>query len=113
MAQKIEAASSHGIDAFIFDWYYYNDGLFLERGLEEGFMKADNRDKMKFSLMWANHDWMDIHPMKLNIKPAVLYPGTVTPRVFEEMTDYIIKNYFKNDSYWMINGKPYFSIYHL
>ena len=26
MAQKIDAAADHGIDAFIFDWYYYDDG---------------------------------------------------------------------------------------
>src|SRR5271163_3640596 len=26
MAQKIAAAADHGINAFIFDWYYYNDG---------------------------------------------------------------------------------------
>jgi hypothetical protein len=26
MAQKIAAAADHGIDAFIFDWYYYDDG---------------------------------------------------------------------------------------
>ena len=31
MAQKIAAAADHGINAFIFDWYYYDDGLFLER----------------------------------------------------------------------------------
>lgn len=113
MAQKIEAASNHGIDAFIFDWYYYNDGLFLQRGLEEGFMKAKNCKKMKFALMWANHDWMDIHPMHLDKKPAVLYPGAVTPEVFGTMADYIIKTYFKHESYWLIDGRPYFSIYDL
>jgi hypothetical protein len=30
MAQKINAASKHGVDVFIFDWYYYNDGPFLQ-----------------------------------------------------------------------------------
>ena len=29
MANKINAAADHGISAFIFDWYYYNDGPFL------------------------------------------------------------------------------------
>lgn len=113
MAQKIEAASSHGIDAFIFDWYYYNDGLFLERGLEEGFMKASNNSKMKFALMWANHDWIDIHPMSVDKKPGLLYPGKLSPDVFDQMTDYVIDRYFKHPSYWKINNRPYFSIYDL
>ena len=40
MARKIDAAADHGIDAFIFDWYYYDDGPFLERGIEKGFFDA-------------------------------------------------------------------------
>jgi len=31
--QKIRAAADHAISAFIFDWYWYNDGPFLERAL--------------------------------------------------------------------------------
>ena len=30
MARKVDAAADHGVDAFIFDWYYYDDGPFLE-----------------------------------------------------------------------------------
>jgi len=40
MRKKIETAANYGIDAFIFDWYYYEDGLFLERALENRFMPA-------------------------------------------------------------------------
>src|SRR5688500_5782128 len=29
MAQKIGAAADYGVDAFIFDWYYYDDGPYL------------------------------------------------------------------------------------
>ena len=36
MAQKIDAAADHGIDAFIFDWYYYEDGPFLDRADRSG-----------------------------------------------------------------------------
>ena len=43
MAQKIAAAADHGIDAFIFDWYYYNDGPFLDRPIDIGFLKADEQ----------------------------------------------------------------------
>lgn len=113
MATKIKAAADSGIDAFIFDWYYYNDGLFLERGLEEGFMKAKNNNRMKFGLMWANHDWIEIHPKKLNAPTPLLYPGVVTPETFNTMCDYVINTYFKHPSYWLVDGKPYFSVYDL
>ena len=38
MEMKINTASHYGVDVFIYDWYYYNDGPFLQRGLENGFM---------------------------------------------------------------------------
>ena len=113
MAQKIDAAADHGIDAFIFDWYYYNDGPFLERGLEKGFLAAPNNRRLKFALMWANHDWQDIQPRKLDVPPKLLYPGRVSPETFDKLTDYVIAKYFKQPNYWRIDGKPYFSIYEL
>ena len=118
MAQKIEAAAEHGIDAFIFDWYYYDDGLFLERGIEEGFFGAKNNDRMKFALHWANHDWLDIHPvdsasLTQEGGPEMLYPGAITPTTWDRMTDYVIETYFKHPSYWLVDGAPYFSVYDL
>jgi hypothetical protein len=118
MARRIDAASDHGIDAFIFDWYFYNDGPFLERALDEGFLNAPNNDRMKFALMWANHDWVDIHPAKIDgvnadCSAKLLYPGAVTTETFERVMDYCIEHYFTHPSYWLMNGCPYFSIYEL
>ena len=118
MEQKIDAAADHGLDAFIFDWYYYNDGLFLERRIEEGFFGAKNNDRIKFGLMWANHDWIDIFPVDSATLlgeggPELLYPGIITLETWDRMTDYIIKTYFKHPSYWLIENAPYFSIYDL
>ena len=115
MAKKINAAADHGIDAFIFDWYWYNDGPYIERGLEKGFMKAPNADRLKFAIMWANHDWKDIHPAKLEEcrdgRYRTLYPGKVTPQTFETIVQHTIEVYFKHPSYWKIDGAPYYSIY--
>ena len=113
MQQKIAAATDHGIDAFIYDWYFYNDGAFLERGLEKGFMQAPNADRLKFGLMWANHDWAEIFPSSAKIEPRVIYPGRVSQEGWQRMNDYAISTYFKHPSYWKIDGKPYFSIYDL
>ncbi|MBO5680908.1 MAG: glycoside hydrolase family 99-like domain-containing protein [Lentisphaeria bacterium] len=112
MAQKIDAAADAGIDVFIFDWYYYDDGPFLNRGLEEGFFNAPNRSRMKFCTMWANHDWVDIHPAVLKNYP-LLYGGLVTPETFRKICKLHIEDYFRRPEYFCLDGKPYFSIYEL
>ena len=113
MAKKIAAAADHGIDAFIFDWYYYNDGPFLERPIDEGFLKATNNHRLKFAFMWANHDWLEIQPYKRGTPQQLLYPGKVTPATFDRICDHVIKDYFQHPSYWRIEGRPYFSFYDL
>ena len=112
MARKIDAASDAGIGVFIFDWYYYNDGPFLERALEEGFLNAPNRGKMKFCTMWANHNWYDIHPAPLTDR-QLLYPGVFTRETFEKVAQIHIRNYFSRPEYYTLDGCPYFSIYEL
>jgi hypothetical protein len=49
MAQKINAAANHGVDVFIFDWYYYNDGPFLQDTVNRGYLRAPNHDGVKFA----------------------------------------------------------------
>jgi len=117
MARKIDAAANHGVNAFLFDWYFYRDGPYLERALEQGFWQAPNRERLKFAIHWANHDWLDIHPAKLSEirqrASRLLYPGALSPAAFEAMTADVIERYFKHPSYWLIDGAPYFSIYDL
>ncbi len=113
MEMKIDAAADHGIDYWIFDWYWYDDGQFLERSLEKGYFGAKNNHRVKFCCMWANHDWQNIHPMKMRDMHETLYPGKVSPKTFEAITDHVIEKYFKHPSHFMIDGCPYFSIYEL
>lgn len=112
MKKKIRTAAEYGIDYFIFDYYYYNDGPFLEDCLDKGFLPAVKGEIFKFALMWANHDWTDIHPCNHKSRP-LLYPGLVTKENFVRITDEIIERYFKHPNYYAPDNKPYFSIYHL
>src|SRR5271163_1006445 len=41
-AKKIDAAANARLDAFIFDWYWYDDGPFLQGALEGGYLRAQN-----------------------------------------------------------------------
>ena len=113
MAQKIDAAADYGVDAFIFDWYHYDDGPFLSRTIDEGYLKAPNNARVKFALMWANHDWVDLFPATKDGGRPLIYPGKVTPETFDRVCDHVIADYFCHPSYWKIDGRPYFSIYEL
>jgi len=75
----------YGIDVFIFDWYWYDDGPFFERGLDDGFLKAPNGDRINFSLMWANHDWIDIHPYKKEANKKCCIPENSKKKTFDQV----------------------------
>jgi hypothetical protein len=113
MAKKIAAASDNNVNCFIFDWYWYADGPFLQNCIENGFLEAENTNKLKFSLMWANHDWNDIFPATSSDKWHNFTKGNINESEFENMTDYIIEKYFIKPNYWKVNGGLYFSIYDL
>ena len=113
MEKKIAAAADHGLTAFIFDWYWYEDGPYLERALEKGFFGAANADRLKFSLMWANHDWHDIHPAGRSTPRVTLAQGVVSSAAFLRATDHVIAQYFKRPNYWRVPGGCYFSFYDL
>jgi hypothetical protein len=121
MARKIDAAADHGVSTFIFDWYMYEDGPFLNRCLDEGYLKAPNCERLSFSLMWANHDWINIHPAKAfppdqywqRTREGLLYPGKVGPEAFERIADDLVARYFTHPWYWKLDGAPYFSLYDL
>jgi hypothetical protein len=120
MERKIEVADRYGVDFFIFDWYYYDSAEFLNRALDEGYFGAANNADVPFCLMWANHHWRDLFPMKLNTAPlkwtanevkAQIWSGHVAGELFDQMTDLIIEKYFKHPAYYKIDGAPYFSIF--
>ena len=113
MEKKIDGAADHGIDYWIFDWYWYNDGPFLNRCLEKGFFGAENNRRVKFCCMWANHDWVELFPAKRGAAHQLLYPGAVTRKTFDGLVDHVIERYFKHPAHWTIDGCPYFSVYHL
>ncbi len=113
-AKEIDLAADNGIDVFIYDWYWYsNTGQYLQEGLEKGFLKATNKDRLKFALMWANHDWLNIQPATFDNSRIKLTEGGVTFSLWDTISTYIVEKYFKQPNYWKIDGKPYFSIYEI
>ena len=111
MSQKIKAAADHGIDAFVFDYYWFSDGPYRERCLLEGFLPSPNCRDIQFALMWANHDPIYAHPSSYYKRSMPLWSGDVSPETFVKCTDHVIKTYFTQPNYLRVRGKLYFSFY--
>lgn len=114
MAKKIDAAVSHGVNCFIFDWYWYDNKPFLEGAINNGFLKANNVDDIDFYLMWANHDIANFWDITIShLKRHSLKPGFVDFETFKVIVDRVISKYMMHPSYYKIDGAPVFSIFHL
>ncbi len=109
----IDAAVDHGINVFVYDWYWYDGGPFLESALNDGFLKAKNNSKMQFYIMWANHDvkrnYWNVHKYKDDT--SLLWNGAVDWNNFKIIVDRVIGQYFKQPNYFKIDGKPVFSVF--
>ena len=48
MEFQIKEALRHGVNVFIYDWYWYDRRPFLEQCLDDGFLGAPNNGDMQF-----------------------------------------------------------------
>jgi len=112
-AREIDLAADHGLTGFIYDWYWYEGKPFLNRALEQGFLQAPNRNRLKFALMWANHDWVHLFPASADGERPMLMKGAAHRASFDALVDYVLENYFCQPNYLTLEGAPYFSIYEL
>ena len=113
MEMEIEQATRHGVNVFIFDWYWFDGRPFMETTLTDGFLKAPNKDKMKFYLMWANHNvenYWDTRIAKYGGE-NIIWRGGVDREEFEKSCKRNIEMFFKQPNYYKIDGKPVFMIY--
>ena len=112
MEMEIEAAVDHGVNVFIYDWYWFDRRPFLENCLNDGFLGAKNNGKMKFYLMWANHNagvtWDKRNSHDFD---TIVWNGDVDRREFERAMNRVIEKYFRLPNYYTIDGKPVFMIY--
>ncbi len=116
MEKQIDCATEHGVNVFIYDWYWFDRRPFLECCLNNGFLGAGNKDKMKFYIMWANHNANHLWNRELSdteCSETVIWQGGIDMQGFREMCDRLIDKYFGLPNYYTIDGCPVFMIYEL
>ena len=113
MEKKIDAAVSHGVNVFIYDWYWYCGRPFLEDALDKGFLGASNNGKMKFFIMWANHHVNQGWNNKVsdNMKDGWIWRGWQSGDEYRKIVARWIANYFLRPNYYRICGKPVLMVY--
>lgn len=110
MEFQIDQALKYGVNTFIYDWYWYDRRPFLEQCLNEGFLGAKNNGKMKFYLMWANHDANYTWDKRQSGLNEVIWLGSQPKEEFDKVCSRVTE-YFRRPNYYRINGCPVFSIY--
>ncbi len=100
-----EMASSFGIEAFCFYYYWFNGKRLMDMPLDKF---ADDADiKQDFCIMWANENWTrtwDGHDSEVLIQQDYLESD-------EEAFIADTVRYMSNDRYMKVNGRPLFILY--
>ena len=116
MEMQISEATRHGVNVFIYDWYWYDGRPFLENCLNDGFLKAKNCNDMKFYIMWANHDANHLWSKELSDTECgnvTIWQGAVDREEFRKLSRRLCDKYFGLENYYKIDGCPVFMIYEL
>lgn len=109
----INTALEHGVNTFVYDWYWFDHYPYLESALNDGFLKAPSNEKMEFFIMWANHNvkhnYWNYH--KWGSDDSLLWTGTIDPADWPVIVKRVISQYFGRPNYTKIDGKPVFAIF--
>ncbi len=109
----IDTALKYGVNTFIYDWYWFMNGPYLEGAVNDGFLKASNNEKMNFYLMWANHfvkrNYWNYH--KYGDDESILFDPVIDEDNYRIIVDRIINQYFTRPNYVKIDGCPVFGIF--
>ena len=113
IARRIDAALASGINVFMYDWYWYCGRPFLENALNNGFLKAPNNERMKFFLMYANHNVNRLWDKTAGLKEKgkLIWKADIT---FDEFKENIVPRwigYFKKSNYYKLDGKPVLAVF--
>ena len=109
----IETALKYGVNTFIYDWYWFKEGPYLESALNDGFLKARGNERMNFYIMWANHkvkhNYWNYH--KWGNDTSLLFSPAVDWDNFKKITRRVIDQYFNRPNYLKIDGCPVMGIF--
>lgn len=112
VAKEIGYAADAGINVFVYDWYWADGKPIQHEALERGYLNATNRGKVKFALMWANHNRSDVfRSPPRHSGDRFFWRLKYTREEFLDVIRYCIGHYFCRPEYYRKDGELFFSVY--
>ncbi|GEM_PF-2400551 len=105
--QHIDTAAYYGIDVFFMSWWKKTD--VTDTYLKTGFMKAPNKNKMKFAMVVEPLGELDTLDGKRD--GIVDFDSAAVVKAWIDMFVYFKDNFWSDPSYFKVDGKPVVLVY--
>jgi len=111
--QRVRLAASHGVDAFVYGFFWCRGKRVFQDALDLGFLGSAVGQTTPFALMWANRMPRRVLPVRRADLPVISGDRVVRTDVedFVALIDYLSERYFCRENYLRVDGKLYFSIF--
>ena len=113
VGRRIALAAAHGIDAFVYGYFWCRGKRVFEDALDRGFLGSDEGRRAPFALMWANRMPRRVLPVRRGDVPIIDPERLVSSDIadFGTLIAHVAERYFVRDNYVRLEGRPYFSIF--
>jgi hypothetical protein len=110
---RIQACRQHGIDGFVYGFFWCRGKRVFQEALDQGFLGAPSGGDYPFALMWANRMPRRVLPVTRSDLPVIEADRRVDSdrEDFVRFTSYVAERYFTRPNYVRVHGKAYLSIF--
>jgi hypothetical protein len=111
--QRIRACQSHGVDGFVYGFFWCRGKRVFEDALDLGFLGAPSGQTFPFAVMWANRMPRRVLPVRRADLDVIEESRRVSSDVedFVEFVRTVATKYFVRDNYIRVAGCCYLSIF--
>jgi len=113
VGQRVRLARAHGVDAFVYGFFWCRGKRVFEGALDRGFLGSPEGRTMPFAVMWANRMPRRVLPVRRADLPVIEAERRVPADVedFVALVETIGRCYFTRPNYVRVAGRAYLSIY--
>ena len=110
--RQVDTALEHGIDIFIYLYYWSPSGVDLEPALET-FIRVSETSPMHFALIWSPHRprFEVIRPLEKKFDYELNREIDMDEQAFKDFIVYTCEKFFSRQNYLLIDNRPVLYLY--